>query len=226
MRKMEYLKNAVAEFMGRKFAGHDTAHILRVYQRAMHFCDTLPAAKRDLVAAAALLHDCDDYKLFGEEAARTLPHARQILAEANLEDDFIQCCTAIISTVGYNKRLRGIKPLTLEGEIVADADMSDAIGALGIVRCIEYGTHAARPFFDPACLPGEINAEKYQHAPQNYPIINHFFDKLLRLRDLCLTPPGRAYAAQQHQIMVDFLQSYFTEVQAPQAWHDLLAQYA
>ena len=98
--------------------------------------------------------------------------------------------------MGYNKRLRGIKPRTLEGAIVADADMSDAIGALGIVRCIEYGLHAARPFFDPTCLPGKISAEKYQHVPQNYPTINHFFDKLLRLRDFCLTPP---------------------------AWHDLLA---
>ena len=225
MRGLPYIKDAVAKLLGDRFAGHDTLHVFRVYDLAMHFCDTCGEAYRDLVAAAALLHDCDDYKLFGEQSARLLTNTRRILNEAGLDDDFGAKCIRIVQTIGYGKRLAGVAPWGIEGEIVSDADMCDAIGAVGIVRCIEFGAQDKRPFFDPRCLPEKINYEKYKQNAHRSTTLNHFFDKLLRLRELCLTEPGRRCAAQRHQIMVNFLQAYFDEVKAPKAWRELLAQY-
>ena len=68
MANIEYIKNAVSELLGNNSVGHDDKHVFRVYDNAMSFCDEIPNANRDLVAAAALLHDCDDYKLFGAES--------------------------------------------------------------------------------------------------------------------------------------------------------------
>jgi len=225
MTGLTYIQDAVKELMGTKFAGHDVQHVFRAHALAVQFAQKIPSANQDLVAAAALLHDCDDYKLFGEESAKLLTNTRRILAGSGLAFDFCDQCIKIVQTIGYGKRLAGITPDSIEGALVADADMCDAIGAVGIVRCIEFGAQEKRPFFDPACLPAEVDHESYkQHASHNT-TLNHFFDKLLRLRDLCLTVPGKACAAQRHQVLVNFLQAYFAEVQAPSIWGDFLAKY-
>jgi len=222
---VEYIKNAVSELMGSQSTGHDTEHVFRVYNMAMNFCEVVPDANRDLVAAAALLHDCDDYKLFGEESARLLTNTHRILNGSGFDPDFCSKCVDIVKTIGYSKRLTGIMPFGIEGAIVSDADMCDAIGSVGIVRCIEWGAQYKAPFFDPTCLPQEVDGEKYKKVARHQPIINHFFDKLLRLRELCLTKPGRACAAKRHETMVVFLENYFDEVKAPPSWTKLLENY-
>mgnify|MGYP002623989226 CR=1 FL=1 len=151
--------------MGNGFGGHDDKHIFRVYNMAMNFCEETPEANRNLVAAAALLHDCDDYKLFGEESAQLLTNTRRILAGSGFDDDFCSKCIKIIKTIGYSKRLSGIMPDCIEGKIVSDADMADATGIIGIIRCIEYRafrSNGGEPFFDPNYLPIEMDAEKYK----------------------------------------------------------------
>lgn len=228
MTDIEYIKQAVSELLHNDFSGHDDKHVFRVYENAMHFCDELPEANRDLVAAASLLHDCDDYKIFGEESARLLTNTHRILANSGFADDFIDNCIKIVKTIGYSKRLSGIVPDCIEGKIVSDADMADASGLIGVIRCIEYRAFRSggkEPFFDPDYLPTEMDAEKYKQITF-CPIVNHFFDKLFRLRDLALTEPGRRFIEKRHKTIVNFLETYFEEVNAPQVWKDMLAQYA
>lgn len=227
MTSIEYIKKAVSELMGNGFGGHDYEHVFRVYKTAMDFCNEIPEADRDLVAAAALLHDCDDYKLFGEENARLLINTRHILAGSGFEEAFANQCIEIIKTIGYSKRLGGIIPDCIEGKIVSDADMADATGLIGVIRCIEYRAYRSKggeTFFDPDYLPVEMDAQKYKQI-KHCPVVNHFFDKLFHLRDMALTEPGRKCLVERHKIIANFLKTYFDEVDAPQVWKDLLAQY-
>lgn len=227
MTGIEYIKQAVSELLGGDASGHDDKHIFRVYDMAMKFCDEIPHANRDLVAAGALLHDCDDYKLFGAESARLLTNTRRILDGAGFDSEFNNKCIDIVKTIGYSKRLSGTCPDSIEGKIVSDADMADATGIIGVIRCIEYRAHRSggrEPFFDPECLPTELDIEQYRHATY-CPGVNHFFDKLFHLRDMALTEPGRRCLAARHKVIFNFLKTYLEEVNAPQAWNDLLAQY-
>ena len=227
MTGIEYIKKSVSELLGKDSSGHDDKHIFRVYHMAMDFCNEIPEADRDLVAAAALLHDCDDYKLFGEESARLLTNTRRILAASGFDDVFAKKCIEIVKTIGYSKRLSGIIPDCIEGKIVSDADMADGIGVIGIIRCIEYRAYRSKggePFFDPDCLPVKMDAEKYKNMKCG-PVVNHFFEKLFLLRDLALTEPGQRCLAKKHETIFNFLKTYFDEVNAPQVWKDLLAQY-
>ena len=114
MTGIEYIKKAVSELLGKDSSGHDDKHVFRVYQTAMDFCNEIPEANRDLVAAAALLHDCDDYKLFGEESARLLTNTHRILAGSGFDDVFTNKCIEIVQTIGYSKRLSGITPESIE----------------------------------------------------------------------------------------------------------------
>lgn len=221
---IEYIKNAVFELLKTNSNGHDCKHVFRVYNTAMKFCDEIPSADRDLVAAAALLHDCDDYKLFGEESERLMTNTRRILSGAGVDAAFCEKCINIVKTVGYSKRLKGIAAYGIEGAIVSDADMCDASGATGMLRCIEYRSGSGQQFFDPDCFPEEMDAEKYRTSKVD-PCVNHLFVKIFHLRDMCLTEPGRKYAEQKHQTIVRFLSAYFDEVNAPQAWKDLLKKY-
>ena len=228
MTGVEYIKKSVSELLGKDYGGHDDKHVFRVYKMAMDFCDEIPEANRDLVAAAALLHDCDDYKLFGEESARLLTNTRRILSGSGFDEAFMNKCIQIVKTIGYSKRLNGIEPDCIEGKIVSDVDMADGIGIIGIIRCIEYRAYRSKggePFFDPECLPVKMDAQKYKQMKCG-PVVNHFFEKLFLLRDMALTEPGRRCIRQRHETIFNFLKTYFDEVNAPQVWKDLLAQYA
>ena len=227
MTGIEYIKKSVSELLGSGLGGHDDKHIFRVYNLAMDFCNEIPEANRDLVAAGSLLHDCDDYKLFGEENARLLSNTRRILAGSGFDNTFTNKCIDIVKTIGYSKRLNGIVPNCIEGKIVSDADMADGIGLIGIIRCIEYRAYRSKdgePFFDPECLPIEMDAQKYKQMKCG-PVVNHFFEKLFHLRDLALTEPGSRCIRQRHETIFNFLKIYFDEVNAPQVWKDLLEGY-
>ena len=224
MTEIEYIKNAVSELLGNNSIGHDDKHVFRVYDTAMRFCDKIPNANRDLVALGALLHDCDDYKLFGPESERLLTNTRRILSGSEFDKDTCDKAIEIIKTIGYSKRLKGIKPNCIEAEIVSDADMCDASGCIGLLRCIEYRSGSDEPFFDPNCIPGEITVEQYRQRSYS-PAVNHFFDKILKLRDICTTEPGRKYINEKHKTIVYFLKTYFDEINAPQIWKDLLSKY-
>lgn len=224
MNGIAYIKKAVSDLLKNNSNGHDDKHIFRVYNTSMKFCDDIPSANRNLVGAAALLHDCDDYKLFGEESERLLTNTRRILSGSGFDAEFCKNVINIVKTIGYSKRLKGIPAYGIEGAIVSDADMCDASGAIGMLRCIEYRSGSGEPFFDPNDIPCEMDAETYRTSKVD-PCVNHFFVKIFHLRDMCLTEPGRKYAEKKHQTIVNFLKMYFDEVGAPQIWYDLLKKY-
>lgn len=219
------LVHELQQLLGSDNSGHDLAHVMRVNRMALLFCRQIPSANPYFVSLVALLHDCDDRKIFGAAAAQNLPNAVRIMKQAAVPDKDAQHVCDIIRSISFNKRMSGQMPITIEGEIVADADMCDAIGATGIVRCIQFGTSKKLPFFNPSVFPQEFIGDQYAKSGANSASINHFFEKLLRIKDFCLTAPGRAEAQKRHQIMVDFLDNYFAENDAPLAWRMMLDNY-
>ncbi len=217
-------RDKVAGLLEKEGSGHGLDHADRVLALSIQFAEQ-EQADPVLAAWIALLHDVDDYKLFGTETEERLPHARKILTEAEMEPERQEQVCAAIRTLGYSKRLQGIRPQSREGRVVSDADMCDALGANGILRTYAFGLASGRPFFDRNCFPEEaLTAEQYRDKSRGTGV-DHFFEKILRLRDLMLTESGRAEAAFRHQLVVDFLFHLFEEERAPEWSRYLLERY-
>ena len=103
-------------------------------------------ANTDVVALIALLHDVDDYKLFGEENAENLTNAKSIMNKANVPNDIQNQVLASLKCIGYSKLLKGFRPTTIEGKIVSDADMCDALGVNGVLRVYKYSMKNGFPY--------------------------------------------------------------------------------
>ena len=186
------LIDAAAAYIGELFRdnadGHDAEHSLRVYRTAMRIAADYPECDSQIVALAALLHDADDHKLFD---TRDNANTRQFLTAQQVESGRIEKICRIINGVSFSQN-KGKTPDTLEGMIVQDADRLDAIGAVGIARTFAYGGRHGR----------SLDAS-----------IQHFYDKLLLLRDGMHTETARKLAAQRHALMEDFLTAYRQETQ-------------
>ncbi len=204
--------------------GHGMSHIERVVAMALAFAEKEGADSR-IVMLAAYLHEVDDYKIFGETYAAELINAREILARLEVDANTQERVLDIIKNMGYSKYLKGIRPSSLEGQIVSDADMCDALGVTGILRTHDFGRSKGRVFFDASVAPArlEVSSEAYkkkdgQHSTQ------HFFDKLLLLPGIMMTKSGREEAAKRQNIMIAFLENLFRE-EGSQVWLDYLKQF-
>jgi uncharacterized protein len=124
-------------FYSKDHSGHGIEHTLRVYSLALDFAKK-EKCNLEIVALASLLHDCDDYKIVGLEKAKSLVNTHYFLNKYNITKDVQVRVIEIIQTMGYSNCLKGIRCKTIEGMIVSDSDMCDAIGSIGIVRTIEY----------------------------------------------------------------------------------------
>lgn len=205
-------------------SGHDWEHIERVWLTAQKLAGA-ENADLELVSLAALLHDVDDAKLTGDLATEyTLPTAHRFMAEAGVPEARQEQVANIIRASGYHKSLDGKGTPSLEQQILSDADYLDAMGAIGIARCFAYGGHKSRPIFIPGDAPRDtISRADYVSTKTNS--LNHFFEKLLRLKDKMATPAGKAEAAKRHATMVRYLEDFFAETGAPKEWLALLEQY-
>jgi uncharacterized protein len=194
--------------------GHEFDHVDRVRKLALSFAKK-ENANTYIVELAALLHDVDDYKLFGEENAKYLINANRLLDEMGAGSDIKNKVLEIISTMGYNKYLEGTRPVTLEGQIVSDADMCDAIGAMGILRTHAYNLSKGGVFFDKTISP--VNNKKssleYRNIKHDH-AVQHFFDKLLIIPSILMTASGKEEGDKRLSIMVNFLDELFTEENA------------
>ena len=230
LKQLQQIRGDVSDLLHHDDSGHDIAHIDRVVGLVKSFCSHLSGANCALAEVIALLHDVDDYKLVGKEKADRLENASRIMNGVGLPNTLQQQIKEAISSIGYSKSLRGIRPSTLEGQIVSDADMCDAIGANGVIRCLQYAvsTKGSGVIFDPVAWPdADMTAEKYnKHGTitDNDSFINHFFDKLLKLKGMMLTEPGRREAETRDDMMVGFLRQYFREQQEPE-WSGFLEKY-
>ena len=210
---MEYVRSKVAELLANDASGHGMDHIDRVLKLALKFAEKENADK-NTVALIALLHDVDDHKLVGEESAKKLVNARRILTECDIDDATRNAVLDALSDIGYSKRLEGHVPKTIEGQVVSDADMCDAIGANGILRAHAYGLKTGHPFFDKNIFPNEdVTSETYTKTCGQTSVC-HIFEKLLKLKDMMLTDSGKIEATKRHRTMTGFLYSLFEEEEA------------
>ena len=190
MNEKEVIEAAIAYiktlFMN-DFGGHDVDHTLRVYHNALLIADSEPECNHFIVSLAALLHDVDDHKLFETE---NNANARSFLKNCELDDDIIETICEVINGISFSKN-RGVRPTSLEGKIVQDADRLDAIGAIGVARTFAFGGERKRPLSDS---------------------VQHFYDKLLLLKEEMNTDEGKRIAEERHNFMESFLKEYEKEI--------------
>ena len=192
--ELNKVKLLVRELLGGDTSGHADDHVERVALLAERFASECsePVDLQE-VLLTAWPHDVDDYKLVGKAQAEKLTNAVKIMAQAEVADDLSRAVLENVAAIGYSKRLNGKQPQRLAGQLVSDADMCDAIGAVGIERALVYACHHGGRIFDPKVWPNvnlaahEYNADGNTHDTDGF--INHFFEKLLKLKGLMLTEP-------------------------------------
>ncbi len=217
---IEDVKQEVKKLLYTDNSGHGMDHINRVLNLSLKFAKK-EKANIKIVALIALLHDVDDYKLFGMENSKKLTNAKRIMNTCNIEKSIQNQVCHALNNIGYSKRLQGHFPITIEGKIVSDADMCDTLGANGILRIYTYCAKNGKPFFDRTIFPIEnITAEQYTSKCADSSVC-HMFEKILKLKDLMLTDSGKKESKNRHQIIVDFLYHLFDEENVPE-WTDYL----
>lgn len=220
---VEEVRRQVFELLNSDTSGHNMDHIDRVLKLSLKFAEH-ECANTEVVSLIALLHDVDDYKLFGKENAQNLTNARKIMDNCKIDVKTQNLVLSSLKCIGYSKLLKGFRPETLEGKIVSDADMCDALGANGIIRVYTYSMKNKRPFFDKNIFPIEnMTADTYTSKCADTSVC-HLFEKILKLKNLMLTDSGRKEAESRHQIIVDFLYHLFEEENAPE-WTEYLNNY-
>lgn len=190
-------------------AGHDWFHIERVYRNALHIADQ-EHCNREVVQLAALLHDIADSKFHGGDESIGPKTARTFLESQHADAATIDHVVKIIENISFKGGKTERTFSSLELDIVQDADRLDAIGAIGIARTFNYGGYKNRPMYDPAIAPN-MHMTKEEYKASNAPTINHFYEKLLLLKDRMNTPTGRKLAEERHRFMEVFLAQFYAE---------------
>lgn len=205
---LKKLADSVKEHCQHDSSGHDWWHIYRVVNLAKHI-SSIEKADMLVVETAALLHDLDDWKL-GTSDSENLPNARKLLKEIGATPDFIEKVLTIIKEVSYKGAGTETRPSSIEGMAVQDADRLDAIGAIGIARTFAYGGYKNQPLHDPNLKP-TLHTSYEEYKSTRTSTINHFYEKLLLLKDRLNTQTGKELASQRHQFMEQFLEQFYAE---------------
>lgn len=190
--------------------GHDWFHTLRVYNNALLISKN-EVVDVFIVQLGALLHDIADSKFNNGDDTIGPKVAREFLFKLNVDSTIIEHVIKIIENVSFNKSLeKGQNFKSLELDVVQDADRLDAIGAIGIARCFNYGGFKNRALYNPEIKPN-LNMSKAEYKASNAPTINHFYEKLLLLKDKMNTKTGRRIATDRHAYMLGFLDKFYEE---------------
>ena len=201
----EYIKSKLSD----EGSGHDWWHVYRVWKNAIHI-GRHETADLFVVQLAALLHDISDWKFNdgNDDAGPKL--AREWLEKMQVEENVISHVCEVIKEMSFKGAGVKTRMRTVEGMIVQDADRLDAIGAIGITRTFAYSGHKGREIYNPNIKP-ELHSsfEKYKHGTG--PTINHFYEKLLLLKDLMNTKTAKKIAEGRHRYMEQFLDRFYKE---------------
>lgn len=197
----------VEEIFKTDYSGHDCFHTFRVYKMATNIA-IKENADLEIVQLAALLHDVDDVKL-SPETHKNKDKARSFLTTNNVSETNIEIICQIIDEISYRGN-DSVTPKTLEGKCVQDADRLDAIGAIGIARAFAYGGNHNRVMHNPDINPNlDMNAEKYRNNVST--TINHFYEKLFKLKDLMNTDIAKSIAQDREEYMKDYISEFMNE---------------
>ena len=200
-----FVKNQLAHAEG----GHDWFHIERVYKNALLIAEE-EECDITVVKLGALLHDIADSKFHGGDETVGPKTARTFLESQNVSENIILHVIAIIENISFKGGNFEKKFNSKELEIVQDADRLDAIGAIGIARTFNYGGFKNRPLYNPA-IPPNSKMTKEEYKNNEAPTINHFYEKLLLLKDKMNTETGKQIAHQRHHYMEGFLAQFYAE---------------
>ena len=197
----------VKELFKNEYSGHDYFHTLRVYKLAKTIA-LEEGANSDIVELAALLHDVDDVKL-SPLTTKNKDNARKFLLNNNVNESDIDLICNIIDEVSF-KGSDSVIPTTLESKCVQDADRLDAIGAIGIARAFAYGGNHNRVMYDPNDLPNlNMNEEEYRKHVST--TVNHFYEKLFKLKDMMNTKTAIKMAIERHKFMEEYIDRFMAE---------------
>ena len=189
--------------------GHDWWHIFRVWQLSKYIAET-EKADMLVVELGALLHDIADAKFHNGDERVGPEKARNFLLSINVNEEIIIHVERIITNISF-KGGRVIQQFkSLELDIIQDADRLDAIGAIGIARTFNYGGFKNREIYNPGIQPN-LNLTKEEYKNSTAPTLNHFYEKLLLLKDRMNTATGRKMAEQRHQFLELFLDEFYAE---------------
>ena len=190
-------------------AGHDWFHIERVWKLSKKIAET-EKCNLEVVELSALLHDIADPKFHDGDEALALKISREFLESKNVSEEIIGQVLFIIKNISFKNRGEVPENLPLELKIVQDADRIDAIGAIGIARTFNFGGFKNNLMYHPDIRP-KLNMSKEEYKKNEGTTINHFYEKLLLLKDLMNTEKGKEIAAERHNFMLKFLDEFYSE---------------
>jgi len=181
-------------------SGHDWWHVYRVWKNAVHLAE-FEKADLFVVELAALLHDIADWKFNDGNDDIGPQMAKEWLEGLDVEKTVVLHVCRIIQDISFKGAGVTTSMKSIEGMIVQDADRLDAIGVIGIARAFNYGGFRNNPIY----IPGDESGSPGKST------IGHFYDKLLKLKDMMNTPTGRTIAEKRHNILVNFLEQFYYE---------------
>jgi len=192
-------------------AGHDWFHVERVYQNAMLIAEK-ESVDTFVVTLGALLHDIADAKFHNGDESIGPKMASDFLTEIGVDSTVVIHIQNIIRYISFkqSKEYLDTAFTSKELEVIRDADRLDAMGAIGIARAFNYGGFKNRSLYDPDIKP-KLNMSKEEYKNSKAPTINHFYEKLLLLKDMMHTETGRKMAEDRHQFMIEFLKQFALE---------------
>jgi len=208
-----YVKKQLAEAE----AGHDWQHIQRVLNNAKAILaeeHTLEIINDFVVSLACLLHDIADAKFHNGDEEIGPAKALSFLKQFNIEPQIINEVVFIVQHLSFKSEAISLGEKSKAFQIVQDADRLDALGAIGIARTFNYGGYKNRPIFDAEISP-KTKQTKAEYKVSNAPTINHFYEKLLLLKDQMNTETGKKLAKKRHDFMLVFLNQFFEECGKP-----------
>ena len=212
MKNPQLISNTIA-FVKQQLAnaegGHDWFHIERVLKNAENIAKG-EDCNLEIVQLSALLHDIADSKFHNGDETVGPKVAREFLESQSVDEETIQHVIDIIGNISYKGGNFEKKFTSKELDIVQDADRLDALGAIGIARAFNYGGFKNRTLYNPEIAPN-LSMSKDEYKKNDSPTLNHFYEKLLLLKDLMNTETGKQIALERHRYMENFLAQFYAE---------------
>jgi uncharacterized protein len=206
---IEQTRDFVKQTLKNAEGGHDWWHIYRVWNNAKRIAQT-ETADRLTVELAALLHDIADSKFHNGDEEIGPKTATNYLRSIGVDETVVQHVEQVIRHMSFKAGFDGAGFYSIEMGIVQDADRLDAIGAIGIARAFTYGGFKGREIYNPE-IPPNLNMTKEEYKNTAAPSINHFYEKLLLLKDKMNTTTGKQLAQQRHNFMLTYLEQFYLE---------------